>query len=113
MKKNTPLSAEIENGELVIRIGIDTLAYAAERCPKFYEYDKHEQLGVEIYCKICDPAELAKDVKRELFREKEDGSSPFSDLLDECIVAARDDGSLAFADDDAPNEETDTQKGGE
>src|SRR5690606_36345212 len=95
--KNRPLEVNIEDDELVIRIGIDTLAFSAEHCPSFFEYDKHASTGPP-YCKIVDNMELAKDIRRELQREEENGTTPLHILLDECLVSARDDGSLAFED---------------
>jgi hypothetical protein len=100
MSKNlidTPLKCEIEGDELVIRIGINTLKHAAEYCPKFYDYEKCFD---PPFCRIIDANELAKDVRQELFREEEDGSSPIGDLLDECFNSAFEDGSLAFAEND-------------
>lgn len=35
--KDWPLRLKIENSQLVIRIGIDTLAHSAEHCPLFYD----------------------------------------------------------------------------
>lgn len=95
--KDRPLGIAIEGGELVIRIGIDTLKFAAEHCPRFYSEDVLRG-AMGPYVTVTDAEELAKDVRRELFREEEDGSTPFGDLLDKCIEAARDDGSAGFAD---------------
>lgn len=94
--RNTPLKVEIHEGELIIRIGLNTLAYAAEHNPQFYDDDKHQR--TDKYENIVDIEELANDVKRELCREEEDDSSPLSDLLDQAIYDAREDGSLAFED---------------
>jgi hypothetical protein len=93
-KRDTPLQAGIENDQLVIRIGIDTLHYSAEHCPLLY--DGTVENCDPPYCKVLDKRELARDVIMELFREREDGSSPISDLLDEAILAAMEDGSEAF-----------------
>lgn len=40
--KNRPLKCSIEQDELVIRIGIDTLAFGVAHSPEFYEYDTHK-----------------------------------------------------------------------
>lgn len=92
--RDRPLQACIQDDQLVIRIGLETLKFAAEHCPLFY--DGTVENCDPPYTKIKDARELAKDVKRELFREREDGSSPIRDLLDEAIMAACEDGSLAF-----------------
>lgn len=95
---DAPLRASVSNGILVIEIGIDTLQHAAENCPALY--DGTVENCDPPYCKVVDKFELANSVKREMFHEREDGSSPISDLLDEAIVAAIEDGSEAFAYDD-------------
>lgn len=94
-----PLVCRVEGEQLVIRIGIDTLAFATEHCTTFYVEEQHANSGPP-YCKVIDKGELATDIIRELLREREDGATPLSMLLDECIEAARDDGSLAFADEE-------------
>lgn len=97
MMRDSPLRATIEGEELVIRIGVGTLAHAAENCERFYEYEKH---AAPPYKQVTAPNELARDVRNELFREEEDGSSPISNLIDEAIVLAHDEGSLGFYEDD-------------
>jgi hypothetical protein len=99
--KNRSLEAKIEGNELVIRIGIDTLAFCAEHCPLFFDYDnkKHREKGPP-YVTITNKNELAHDTIRELLREEEDGSTPLSDLFDNVILAAFEDGSLGFEHDD-------------
>lgn len=91
--KNLPLKCDIEDDQLVIRIGIKTLEFAAEHCPLFYDDQKRPD---PPYIHVTNRDELAKDVKRELFREAEDGSSPISDVIDQAINAAYEDGSEAF-----------------
>jgi hypothetical protein len=92
--KDHPLTCQIEGQQLVIRIGIDTLAFCAERCTKLYDYDKHRDS--EKYCTVVNNEELANDVATELQREREDGATPLHFLFDNAIVAAMEDGSLAF-----------------
>jgi hypothetical protein len=82
----------IQDNELQIRIGLETLKMAAEHCPEF----QSESCEDGPYEKIVDANELAADVKRALEDEEEDGTTPLHKLLDAAIVAARDDGSLAF-----------------
>lgn len=94
MTKDQPLVAKIEGQQLVIRIGIDTLAYSAEHCPRLYDYDKHDG---PPYCKVVNKEELAMDVIHELEREQEDGTTPLHLLLDQAIIDAMDGGSAAFA----------------
>lgn len=93
-KRNAPLTAAVEGKQLVIRIGIDTLKFATEHCPLFY--DGTVENADPPYVKVVNKRELANDVKRELFHEREDGSSPISDLFDKVTQAAYEDGSEAF-----------------
>ena len=97
--EDQPLIAAVEGDQLVIRIGIGTLAFAAEHCSYFYDDDKHAVSGPP-YIKIANKQELATDIVRALQSEAEDGSSPLTELLDTAIADAHDDGSLAFHDDD-------------
>lgn len=91
--KDRPLQVEVSDGELVIRIGIETLAFSAGRCQALLEYPgEHDP----PYCKIVDANELALDVCRELQDEQDDGTTPLDELLDRCIVNARENGSAAF-----------------
>lgn len=94
--KDAPLTVEIEGDELIIRIGIDTLSCAAEHCPLFFSYDTPRD---PPFVKVIDRDELARDVIGALLHEKEDGSTPLSDLLDEAILHAYEEGSIAFEDD--------------
>ena len=92
----SPLQTKIENGQLVISIGINTLAYCAEfegREP-FWKYDDDKNDFVQVY-KIIDSKGWAEDLVRELNREEEDGSTPLTDLLDKMSENALDDGSLS------------------
>lgn len=88
-----PLEVAVEGGELVIRIGIGTLAWAADRQDEWSPYDDKRQQFVSAY-RVSDRAKFAGDVKRELLREAEDGSSPLSRLLDKMSMAAVNDGSV-------------------
>lgn len=93
-----PLKVSIEDDQLVIRIGIDTLAFAAEHCPRFYDYEKDQVRLGPPYAKVVDKPELAHDIIQAMTREEEDGSSPLSHFLDNVIVDAYEDGSLGFDD---------------
>lgn len=96
MSADQPLSAKIEGDEIVIRIGIGTLAWAAEfegREP-FWDFDLGLNKFVQRY-KIIDDLGWAQDVCREINREEEDGSSPLTNLLDKASEDALDQGSLS------------------
>lgn len=93
MNKNRPLEVVIKEGELRIRIGIDTLAFSAAHCPLLTDSPGER---VDPFAKITDNFQLARDVKAALMSEREDGSGPLSDLFDEAILKAFEDGSEAF-----------------
>ena len=98
---DAPLECKLENDELVVRIGIRTLEFAAQRREPFTEYDN--KLGDwRVYWRVIDPLEFAKDVKHELLREEEDGSSPLTNLLDLACTNALDQGSLGVEKAEAP-----------
>jgi hypothetical protein len=90
-----PLQVTVIDGCFTIRVGIDRLKHATEHAEIFYDYEKHGARGAP-YVKVTDRDELVKDIKREMQREREDGSTPLSDFLDEVTMAAYEDGSTAF-----------------
>ncbi len=82
---------------MVIRIGIDTLAWAAQaerRDTPFWTYEWEKAEYVPRW-KIIDNLEWARDVVCEITREEEDGSSLLTNLLDEASENALNQGSLA------------------
>jgi hypothetical protein len=92
---DSPLRVKVENGQLVISIGINTLADAAdfEGREPFWEYDEIVGNVVQKW-KIIANLGWAEDIVRELTNEKEDGSSPLTDLLDKMSENALNQGSL-------------------
>jgi hypothetical protein len=84
--KDQPLRVEVVDGELVIRIGISTLAFA--------QHFRQWNTGQAGYA-VTDEKEFAEDVGNAMGREEEDGSSPLNDFLDRMCDAAADDGSIA------------------
>jgi len=93
--KDRPLQAIIVDDELVIRIGIETLAFAAEHIElPVRGFDDN----VHPHWKVVDSNELARDVCRKLSHEDEAGSSPLTRILDESILEAYEDGSAGFED---------------
>lgn len=77
-----PLSAGIEGGELVIRIGIARLAWC----------QRHDA-GPMKGCKISDQKGCAEDIAREMHRDDEVGVTPVSSFLDQMAKAAAESGS--------------------
>lgn len=89
------LTVDIENDEIVIRVGVGTVAWAFDHMEENNPWsdDKHD--FVQEW-KVVDPLEFAKDVVGELTREEEDGSHPLHRLLDQVSTAAADQGSLGI-----------------
>lgn len=100
VNRDLPLRCEVKDDQLIFRIGIETLAFSAEHCPRLWDYEKHQTSGPP-WVKVVDARELANDVCAAINDEEEDGSTPLTKLLDDAIVAAFDDGSIGFAEDDA------------
>lgn len=76
------LKVRIEKGQLIISIGIDTLAFAFDNGEYAYELFK-----------VSNIKGFAKDVLYELLREEEDGTTPVHRLLDEVCNEAAEQGS--------------------
>jgi hypothetical protein len=95
--RDQPLQCRVEGDELVIRIGLDCLKMAAEYCPRFYNYEVHKG-SVGPYETVEDINELASDIRCALTHEEEDGSSPLTELFDDAILAAAENGSIGFED---------------
>lgn len=92
--KDQRLVCEILEDQLVIRIGIDTLAFCADFLFKEDVFSHNESTGQNCQpSKVCDAMQFAKDVALALLSEEEDGSSPLSNLFDSASRIANDDGS--------------------
>lgn len=82
--QDAPLTVKIESRQLVIRIGVATLAFANE-------YSPDEMLS---RYRITNPLQFAKDVAAAMRAEEEDGSTPLTDFLDKMMEEAIEDGSI-------------------
>lgn len=86
-----PLTVGVEGDQLVIRIGVDTLAWCFEISEDNHTYDEKAK-DYRRDWKVVDPHKFAKGVARGLCTEEEDGSTPLTGILDAaCIVAIEDD----------------------
>ena len=92
---DAPLTVDIEEEEIVIRIGIGTLAWAFDHMEENNPWSDKKHDYVQKW-KVSDQLEFAKDVVGELTNEQEDGSHPLSVLLDQVSTAAADQGSLGI-----------------
>lgn len=86
--KDQPLSCKVEGDQLVIRIGIDILAFAS----------RPENGGKLEDCEVEAGREktFAQDVVDEMMRDKGEGPFPLPDFIDDMIIAAADSGSAAL-----------------
>lgn len=91
--RNAPLDCKIEDGEVIIRIGVDTLSFAAQSREPFTQYDDTVGDWRKFWI-VSDADQFALDVRQEMIREEEDGSSPLTNLLDKMFENALDQGSL-------------------
>ena len=89
------LTVDIENDEIIIRIGIGTLAWSFDRMEENNPWSDAKRDFVQSW-KVSDPLEFAKDVVGEMTREEEDGSHPLNRMLDKVSTDAADQGSLGI-----------------
>ena len=93
--KNRPLTVEVKGNELVIRIGIDTLAWAFERSEYNNPWDEDVADFIQTW-KVEDPKQFAQDVSHEMLNEQEDGSTPVGHFVDQACQDALNEGSVAI-----------------
>lgn len=86
----SPLKVSVKGGDLVIRIGIGTLAHAVSYADWANQWNGRDYVRTFA---ITDTQQFADDVAYAMQHEREDGSSPLSDFLDRMTEAALDDGS--------------------
>lgn len=86
MSKDKPLSCEVVDGELRIRIGVDILKFAAEHCDHFYNGSVESADGP--YISVTDAEEFAREIVRHLNEEAEDGHTVIHEMLDQAFVSA-------------------------
>lgn len=93
--RNSPLRVEINGGELCIRIGVETLAFAANHADSWNPFDA-DVSDFRQALEVVEPNEFARDVLNAMLDEAEDGSSPLTRLLDKMFDAAANDGSCGI-----------------
>lgn len=81
---NAPLTVVVDRDQLVIRIGVSTLAYAVQN-------------GEDWTGEIIDSKGFARDVVNVLLDEREDGTTPVHLLLDAAAQEAANQGSIHLA----------------
>lgn len=91
------LAVEVKDGVLMIRLGVETLKWAAEHMKANNPYD--EEMGsFRRLWKITDATKFADDVRHALTEEEEDSSTVLTELFDKAALAAIEDGSIAVED---------------
>jgi hypothetical protein len=90
-----PLTVEISNGELVIRVGFNVIKWAAENMDANNPFDDWANDYKRLWA-VTDPEEFAKDVRSALLKEEEDGTTPLILLLDKACLDAIEDGSVGI-----------------
>lgn len=86
MNTDQPLIAQIEEGQLVISIGIANLAYCSEHDSESPFYGR----------KITDAEQLCKDICEAMNAKDNLGHTPLWEFLDNMQQAAIDNGSIAI-----------------
>lgn len=76
------LKTEVKGGKLVISVGVDTLAFAAQRFYDEEAFQNSEGSEDEAEFRIVDADEFAESVLEALEKESEDGTTPVHLLLD-------------------------------
>ncbi|UPG86810.1 hypothetical protein L2Y94_05500 [Luteibacter aegosomatis] len=87
--------AKIVDGEIVIRLSLDTMVFAAEKFPGLEEYD--EETDRILPPVITDREAFAKELVRLLNAESEDGSTLVTNMFDAGFLAAAEDGAKGIA----------------
>jgi len=92
--KNRPLGLKVQGNEVVIRIGINTLAFAHDRSSANNPWDEAREDYIQQW-KVVDPKQFANDFVIELQSEEEDGSTKLVELFDEIFQDTVNEGSIA------------------
>lgn len=94
-REDAPLNVAVEDGQLVIRMGINTLAWAFDHMDSNNPFVVRANNWIQQW-RVSDPQEFAKDVRYALCDEAEDGSTPLILFLDKIMNEAADQGSLGI-----------------
>ena len=93
--EDAALTCKVTNGQLIIAIGVDTLAHAFVHGPVgdklAWDDEKYDWDYDRV--KVTDAAGWAKEVVDAMLHEREDGSSPLTLFIDKMYEAALDDGA--------------------
>ena len=101
--QNKPLSVSVHKGVMRIEIGVDTLASAylrSEHAWRVANPNANGNLLPEDIFRIKNKSGFARDVKREMLDEAEDGSNLLNMMLDKAAAGAVEQGSIYFVTDE-------------
>jgi hypothetical protein len=90
MLTGQPLTIGVEGDELVIRIGVGTLAFAFETGEENQPFDEKAN-DFRREWRVIDKYKFAKGVGIALCDEEEDGSTPITQILDVAYIRAVED----------------------
>lgn len=96
--KDKPLNVRVEKGQIVISIGISTLAFSLHISDDNNPFDNEKNDYKRSY-KVTDEEEFADEVVHSLQDEREDGSTILTDLLDKAMSDAIDQGAQGVEED--------------
>jgi hypothetical protein len=91
MNRNDPLKCCIEDGVLIMQIGVEVLAHAVKLNPELTEYD--ERTGDWDEPKITDPDKFAAEVLRALVDEDDEGTTLVHIAIDTAAMNAIENGA--------------------
>jgi hypothetical protein len=91
MARKTALSADIKNGMLTIKVGVDILKFAAEHSEKYW------LPNTDKYAFVIDDADaFASDLLSTMQDEEEDGTSNIHKFIDAMIELSVDQGNTGI-----------------
>lgn len=91
MNRHDPLKVYIEDGVLMMAIGVECLAHAIKLNPELQKWD--EETGDWNEPEITDPDKFAKEVATALNDESEDGTTLVHIALDTAAMNAIENGA--------------------
>jgi len=94
-----PLGVAVKDGQLVVTIGVQTLAHAVAFSDWANPFDEAADDYIRTFA-IEDAPQFANDVVSAMLSEGEDGSTPLSAFIDKMAQAAIEDGSLGLHEDE-------------
>lgn len=86
MNRHDPLKCCIEDGVLIMQIGVEVLAHAVKLNPDLTQYD--EKTGQWIEPEITDVDKFAQAVLQQVLAEDDDGTTPVHIALDTAAMNA-------------------------